>query len=145
MKATNLRRLAFGLACLGVAACSGSTTSTGSSPQQGAACIKPDTVYRAIWTEQSGGTCGKIDNTTFSTLADGTRKPQALGCSGTIAENGCTETLTSYACNDGDYTETQSGQMTWAADGLTATGSLDVSRSGRLTCKSSYAVRYETE
>lgn len=35
--------------------------------------------------------------------------------------------------------------MTWASDGLSADGALDVTRSGRLTCKSSYSVKYERE
>jgi hypothetical protein len=140
------RAFALALASLLAVACSGgSPGSTESSPQQTAACIKPDTFYLGVWTEQSGGSCGKHYDTAFSTLADGTRKPMATPCSGTIAENGCTEVITSYACSEGDYTETQSGQMTWAADGLSATGVVEVSRSGRLTCKSSYAVRVERE
>ena len=140
------RRLRCLLPALAAAVgCSGSSVSTEQASQPTTACIKPGTFYRALWTEQSGGSCGKIDNTAFSTLADGTRKPGASACSGTIVENGCTEVITSYACDQGGYTETQSGQMTWTPDGLTASGVLDVSRSGRLTCKSSYAVKYERE
>jgi hypothetical protein len=146
--AMNRRRLLSSLGPLLAIACSGTTASTGPSGQQTKACIKADSSYRAIWTEQSGGACGPIGDTVFSTTADGSRKPGASVCNGTVVENGCSEVLTNYAC-PGSSAETQSGQMTWAADGLTATGTIDVSlsRSPRngSPCTSTYSVRYERE
>ena len=142
------RRLLSGLAPLLAIACSGTTASTGPSGQQTKSCIKADSSYRVIWTEQGGGACGPIGNSVFSTTADGSRKPGASVCTGTVVENGCSEVLTSYAC-PGSSAETQTGQMTWAADGLTATGTIEVSlsRSSRngSPCKSTYSVRYERE
>jgi hypothetical protein len=140
-------RIVLGLLPVVVLGCSGTTPA--SSSQEGPACIKPSMNYRSLWVEQ-GSACGKAGPKVFRTKADGSWDPQTSTCTGTIAENGCTEVFTNYTCVDlGGDTETLNGTMTWAADGLTASGTIERSTSRRARngspCKATYSVTYEPE
>jgi len=122
-------------------ACSSSTSGTGSPSES--PCVTPASSYTVHFVEKAGGTCGPIGDTVINTTSDGKLQPTP-GCTGTRTVDRCAVTITRYTCTPSNgVTTTETGEVTWASDGSSGSGTVDVSiASGATTCSSSYVVTY---
>lgn len=114
-------------------------------------CATPGSTYSMHWVEQSGGTCGPMNDTTVVINSDGTvDDPNDLECSSSVL-NGChieNNDCTSFVT--GEYSEevTISTDVTFSEDGSSAEGIVTMTleaTDGSFSCKSSYSVLYFRE
>lgn len=113
----------------------------GSSAPKANPCATPGATYLDHFVEQSGGTCGAIPDTIININPDGTVATTASVSCATKTQTGCTARDSGCTVTTNGTTCTVTTDITYAADGTSATGLESLScTTGNQTCTSSYSV-----
>jgi hypothetical protein len=111
-------------------------------PSTIAACVTAGASYIVTARERSGGTCGPVPDSVVNTTPSGGGSRPA-NCTGVVREDGCDVFLEERKCPTSDGFVTQTGKISWAADGSTGKGAIQFFIvAGADSCRSTYDILY---
>ena len=139
----NIKRASIA-ALAGMLACASHTQTFPPDPPKANPCATPGATYLDHFAEQSGGTCGPIPDVIININKDGTLAGSGSGTAPTCQSNsgsGCTVKLNNCTSTNNGVTCTITTDVTFAADGSSASGLETLSCSGSSSsCTSTYKV-----